>query len=208
MAARPRFERLARLTGKALLPFWAAAGIAVGGTLMVGHWYTLPMPNPQDAQVTAALNQLRGPDERHSWLLVHFLYAECRCSQRIFEHLLTRGRDPAFAEKMVLIGEHSTSVPRATAAGFAVDVVSVPELAARFHVQSAPLFAVISDTGTLSYLGGYTERKQGALILDQSIASDLRKSKHVASLPLFGCAVSRSLQRALDPLGIKYDQKG
>jgi len=53
-------------------------------------------------------------------------------------------------------------------------------------------------------LGGYTERKQGFDIQDVSIVERLRNEKSVAELPLFGCAVSRSLQALLDPLGIKY----
>jgi hypothetical protein len=66
------------------------------------------------------------------------------------------------------------------------------------------MFAVMDPSGGLRYLGGYTERKQGLMIEDVTIVERLRSERPVVELPLFGCAVSRSLQAMLDPLGIRY----
>jgi hypothetical protein len=82
------------------------------------------------------------------------------------------------------------------------------ELAARFHVQAAPLLAVLSDAGQIRYLGGYTDRKQGPLIRDREIMDGVRDRKQTPELPLFGCAVSQSLRKIIDPLGIKYGREG
>jgi hypothetical protein len=176
--------------------------IAVG-TLAVGHWWTLPKPDLKDALVRAAIHdQLQGPSGR--WVGVHVLYSMCKCSERILRHLAERRPLPGMTEAVVLVGKHDEFERMIRETGYALDVVTPEELSQKYHVQSAPMFAVMDPSGALRYLGGYTERKQGLMIEDVSIVERLKSERSVAELPLFGCAVSKSLQTLLDPLGIKY----
>ena len=177
------------------------------GTLMVGHWYALPTPAAaQRPAVAAALSTLRSSDDRARWFSVHVLYAECRCSQRIFEHLYTSTRPADLSEHILLIGAHEEYARRAREGGFGLTQVEPEELARRFHLEAAPLLAITDSTEQLRYLGGYTERKQGLDIQDLAILERLRSQQSPDELPLFGCAVARALQTLLDPLGVKYRQ--
>jgi hypothetical protein len=46
---------------------WAGLLLVVSETLMVGHWYTLPKPDKDDAVLTNALSELRAPKDVGSW---------------------------------------------------------------------------------------------------------------------------------------------
>ena len=192
--------------GIVVLCTWAAVASLVLGTLMVGHWYALPAPaNAQRPQVAAAIAALRPANKSDQWFAVHVLFAECRCSQRIFEHLFTRQRPAQLAEHVLLVGDHEEYIGRARKAGFGLTLVKPAALKARFHIEAAPLLLVARPDGGLGYVGGYTARKQGLEIQDMEIIADLQRHQAVDELPPFGCAVSRALQELLDPLGIKYN---
>ncbi len=188
---------------KALVAVWAALAVAGGATLMAGHWATLPRPATSNAQLASALADLHA-DHGGQWQVVHFLAADCRCSQRIVTHLTSKPRPHDVHETIVLVGDDDEIRQRARHQGFHTLVVSPDELKRRFGVTGAPLFAVASPGGAVRYLGGYTNRKQGADIRDTSIIASLQHDEAVTELPLFGCATSVALQEVLDPLGIKY----
>jgi hypothetical protein len=194
----------ARWIGRIVLSFWVPLALVVVGTLAVGHWWTLPKPDTHDLLVRAAIRDRwqRGPADR--WLGVHVLYSACKCSERILHHLVERRAMPDMTEAVVLVGSNAAYEGMVRGSGYDLEVVTPAQLAERYHFESAPMFAVMDPSGALRYLGGYTERKQGFDIQDVSIVERLRNEKSVAELPLFGCAVSRSLQALLDPLGIKY----
>ncbi|MDD9947196.1 MAG: hypothetical protein OXU20_39520 [Myxococcales bacterium] len=195
-----------RALGKAVLVGWAALALLVLATLMVGHWYTLPVPGPEARpRVAAALSALRSNSDHGRWFAVHVLYTECRCSQRIFDHLFTSQRPAGVGEHVILVGPPEGYEERAKKAGFAVTVTEPEALRTRFGVEAAPLFLVADPGGTLRYAGGYTERKQGLEVRDLVILEALRGQTLMDELPAFGCAVSRSLQDLLDPLGVKYE---
>jgi hypothetical protein len=173
------------------------------GTLGVGHWWTLPKPAAKDPLVAAAIHdRWQGPAPR--WVGVHVLYSMCKCSERILHHLVERRPLPDMTEAVVLVGANDELERMVRATGYELEVVTPSQLSENYHVQSAPMFALVDPNGVLRYLGGYTERKQGLAIQDVSIVERLRSEQSVAELPLFGCAVSRSLQALLDPLGLKY----
>lgn len=67
----------------------------------------------------------------------------------------------------------------------------------RYGIEAAPLLVVLSPGGQIRYAGGYTERKQGPNIDDLRILDDARRPGVLASLPVFGCAVSDRLRRQL-----------
>ena len=183
---------------------WAALLLVIVGTLMVGHWYTLPKPDKDDAVLAGALADLRGPKAVDRWMAVHVLYTECRCSERIFEHLFARELVPGLSEKILLVGANSSIEAQARKSGYEVTVLSPAALREQFALESAPLLLVTNPKGSIVYSGGYTTRKQGPDIRDVSIITSLMRQQSTDELPLYGCGTSTELQSALDPLGIKY----
>jgi len=187
------------------LAAWVGLSFVVQTTLMASHWYTLPTPDRADAALEDALGELVPPHADGSWVAVHVLYSQCRCSQRVFDHLFESQRPDGLHETVLLVGEDASIEARAASAGFDVWVVSPPELESRFGIVSAPLLLVLGPDAGLRYAGGYTERKQGYDVQDLKIVESLRRGDDPAGLPLYGCGVSKELQQLLDPMGLKYD---
>ena len=177
-------------------------------TLSAAHLYALPKPAISDPALEAALVGLRGRADRDRWLAVHVLYAQCRCSARIVEHLAA-SRRPArgrVGETLLLVGDASdlrASVDRITARGIRVLATTAEQLRDRFHVEAAPLLLVVSPGGQVRYSGGYSDRKQSLALRDRDIIEELTAGGSAPELPLLGCAVSEQLQRLLDPLALR-----
>jgi len=185
---------------------WAIVSFLTASSLMVAHVYALPKPNAADRAVERAMNGLRSPADADRWLVVHVLYAQCRCSRRIVEHLATSERAAGVHEKVLLVGNNAELDSRlrdVTLRGLSIVKTTSAELRDRFHVQAAPLFLVIAPDGTVRYSGGYTDRKQGLDIRDTTIVRELLSNHAARELPVFGCAVSKELQRLLDPLSLR-----
>ena len=188
---------------RVFLVIWATSLTFVGACLMVGHW--IPLPTPTSDQLlngSPALTRVDG-----TWSTFHFLYADCPCSRRIFENLVTRSSHQDVNEQIVLVGDAPELASRAKARGFHVDEVAPEELKVKYAVEAAPLLVVVDPRGRVRYCGGYTERKQGFEIKDTVIVSNLLAGEEVESLPVYGCAVSRSLQAVVDPLRIKSSSR-
>ena len=190
--------------GVVIFWLWVPAILVPCAYLMAGHLVTLPRPDPADPDVAQAIDAARAPRERGVWMAVHVLSGGCGCSGRVLEHLVERRPMEGLREKILFVGEPTELLRRAVAAGFTVESLTGDELAARYRIEAAPLLLVADPGGELRYSGGYTERKQSPTIGDVSVLSRLRAGERVAPLPLFGCAVSRHLQKTLDPLGLKY----
>lgn len=182
---------------------WALIAFVVTGTLASAHEYTLPRPADPEA-VARALAGRRSPRDRGRYLIHHMLYRECSCSKRIIDHLLARRALPDAAERLVLVGSDAELARRAIDAGYEIEQITPLALESRYHVTSAPLLLVSDPNDALVYVGGYTRVKQGPEIRDLSIIGELRRGRRALELPLLGCAVSRSLQKILDPFGLKY----
>jgi hypothetical protein len=136
---------------------------------------------------------------------VHVLYAACRCSQRIFDHLFESARPSEYRETILLVGDDPSVAARASAAGFDLVAVTPQALATEFHIEAAPLLLVLDPDGRIRYAGGYSERKQGYEALDVEIMLGLMSGVAASELPLYGCGVSMELQAVLDPMGLKYE---
>ncbi|TPV93925.1 MAG: hypothetical protein B7733_18000 [Myxococcales bacterium FL481] len=192
-----------RLVPGAVLGVWAGLAVAVGATLMAGHWYTLPVPEISP-QLAAALHDLRPQRDESRWLAIHVLYAKCGCSQRIFDHLFETDRPAAVDETILLVGADSSIRERAATAGLNLKQITREELKQTYFMESAPLFVVLDSDGAPRYVGGYTERKQGYDVQDLKILAALQSGQPGHELPLYGCGVSQELQDYLDPIGVKY----
>ena len=178
---------------------WFVVSSVIVSTLMVGHWVTLPKPERLDTWV--ALRTLRTTDA--PLMAVHVLYADCECSRRIFDHLVTSKRPSNTEEVVLLVGRAPDFETHAAARGLRIHRIKAPSLKQDYGIEAAPLLAVLSDQKT-EYLGGYTDRKQGPDIRDVEIIEALAENAAAKELPLFGCGVSAELQVLLDPLKVKY----
>lgn len=173
------------------LALWAVLTPLLGGTLLMLHESPLPVRTP-----------LQGtPAPR--WSVLHLLAARCPCSARVLISLLNRGARPDVAEKIVLV-EGTLEQARAIAErGFAVDCPGSEELEPRYGQSGAPLLVVHDLQGRAVYAGAYSPRPEWPS-QDGEILNRLLAGQAVNPLRPQGCAVSRSLQKRLDPLGLKY----
>ncbi len=198
---RPMRSWFVRLTFAA----WLGVSTIGAGTLMVGHWYTLPKPAADDAQLISALGALRPVGRERDWFAVHVLYSSCPCSVRVLDHLFSPERNADVQEEILLVEPDAQIEERAASAGFSVTVVTPEELASEYGIEAAPMMVVLDPSDRIRYAGGYTERKQGVDIRDLAVLRTLRdEAARTIELPLFGCAVSFELQSILDPLKLKY----
>ncbi len=190
-----------RSTSRLGLAVWFALMLVVCSTLLSRHLLALPRPSA-DAAFARSMASLRGPADEGRWMLVHVLYAECRCSQRIADHLMTTARPTDVREHVLLVGTDADLESKLIAHGFLLARVDQSELHDRYHVDAVPLLIVAAPDGSIRYAGGYTPRKQGLDSQDLEILASTRASRVVDALPVFGCAVARRLQSAINPLGL------
>jgi hypothetical protein len=175
----------------------------VTGLLMASHSLALPRPAGHDPRLATGLAALRPAERAGDWLAVHVMYAQCRCSQRLIDHLASRPHPPGVSEAVLLAGSDEVLEARLRDAGYRLEVIEPAELERRYHVTAAPLLAVLDASQQLRYLGGYTRTKQGPAPQDTAIIASLMRVERVADLPLLGCAVSERLRAMLDPLGLQ-----
>lgn len=169
--------------------------------LAISHWLTLPHPAKQDQRLAAGLATLAA--EAPGWLAVHALYTDCKCSQRIIDHLTTTERPRGVRELVLLVGEDAELRDRLTRRGLRTIELSPEQLFARYGIESAPLFLFVDPRREVRYIGGYTGRKQGPEIMDLAIMQGILGGADPAELPLYGCAVSERLKQLADPMAIK-----
>ncbi len=188
--------------GQCAIGIWASGMIFVVACLMVSHWVALPHPAATDQVWTTQLSQTRNTQD-DPWTVFHFLYGDCRCSRRIFKHILDRVPVNGCRERIVFIGTDTQLTEAAMQKGFEVDCVTPEILKSRYGVEAAPLLTILDPAGTVRFTGGYTAHKQGPQIQDVKIINALLSGAIVDELPVFGCAVSDRLKSLVDPLGLK-----
>ncbi|QDT57565.1 hypothetical protein SV7mr_00470 [Stieleria bergensis] len=209
------------LTGKqvmqsSLVVFWATFLSVISVALMLTHWVPLPAPSPN--QPVSAIVPEAGlqsaslgfgwshdaESDTPSWRAYHFIYSQCPCSLRVMRHLANRLSLDDIAETIVYVGsEPPREETLLTENGYSIDVVSAQELFSQYGVQSSPLMMIVDPQGMIRYSGGYTSRKQGYAIQEPAIIEQVISGQAVDSLPVYGCAVSKSLKDLVDPLGLK-----
>lgn len=185
------------------ITLWFCGVVVLMAALAINHLFSLPGPARRDSKLAAGLAELL-PDDRGGWASIHVLYTECRCSQRIFEHLRTSDRPRGLHEIVLLVGDDRDAIaPQLVQRGFEVVSIAEDKLDARFGIEGAPAFVLVDPARNVRYSGGYTSRKQGPDISDLAIVREIREGGEVADLPLFGCAVSQRLKALLDPFAIR-----
>jgi hypothetical protein len=194
-----------RVVVRGAFAVWVVLCVVAGGYMLSSHLLTLPTPELSDLGPQHSAVAERRSTQQGRWLVVHILDQECKCSLRVLDHLLAAPRPADVVERIVLIGGKVSPAQRAAiqARGLDLDLVTPEELADRYRVQAAPLLVVIDPADRVSYVGGYSSRKQSADLRDVAIIEALRRGESVTPLPTFGCAVGRSLRARIDPLGIR-----
>lgn len=196
---------LKTLLAHGVLVLWAVLVLVGGAYLMADHWIVLPAPNNQDDKLQQALAANRNTDEQGQWLAVHVLYSKCTCSLRIIEHLFSQPRIPGIKEKILFIDAPKPEwLTQAQANGFSYQELTPQQLHTTYNVSAAPLLVVVDPESKLRYVGGYTLSKQSADVKDLAIIGTLLAQQVVVPIPLFGCAISKELQKLIDPWGLKY----
>jgi hypothetical protein len=198
-------KRLRELLPRMAFVIWIPAVLVPSSYLLARHVVTLPKPAAADPALVDSLRNLRGVGDAGMWMTLHVLYGECGCSQKVLTKLLLRSPRRNMRERIVFIGsENDDSVrSKATALGYAFELVTREQLVERYHLEAAPLLVVADPADRIQYVGGYTDRKQGQVIRDDEVLDRLVAGRVVEALPTFGCAVSKKLQSAVDPLGLR-----
>jgi len=186
------------LSGRVGLVCWAISISLLSAFLMARHLVALPRPTEETT--ASAFAKRSTPGEQARWRAVHVLSASCGCSMRVLAHLSTSARPAGVAERILWVGPPSAETAAAERRGFIVTPVTSAELGSVYHIEAVPLLLVLDESGRVRYSGGYSNRKQGRDLEDLQIIGELQAGRATASLPVFGCAVSRDLQRALNPL--------
>jgi hypothetical protein len=177
---------------RALLVVWLIMVVVVGGALTALHVLALPDQTPAWAPPTG------------QWAALHALSGKCGCSRRVADHLEQRRANVDLHERVALIDPTPGQAQRLRAAGFEVDEVTASQLETKYGLTAAPTFVLRRPNGAVAYSGGYAPR--GNLpARDLELVSQAQQSPApIAPYPLFGCAVSRQLQAAVDPLNLKF----
>lgn len=182
------------------LVLWAVLSALLGGLLLVRHLVALPTPPPTDVTLRDAIRTALPTAE---WRAVHFMYRACKCSRRTIDHLLATPRPAATRELVVVVDDDGAAGPedaRLAAGGFGVEVIRPDELHTRFHLEASPVLVIMTPDDRIVYVGGYNRHKQSAAYEDLAILAEVRADRSASSLPVYGCATSERLARALDPL--------
>ncbi len=167
-------------------------------TWMASHHVPLPPPSGTQSAQPSSLEA--------GWRMVHVLAAECGCSGAVAEHLARRGATAGVAEEVWWIGETSGPTTPLAGSGFTVVPTSADTLQHRLGLEGAPWLLIYDPEGHLRYSGGYaaTTPRRGAALEDRTLLARVQSGETVTPFPAYGCATSRRLQTALDPLGLKY----
>jgi hypothetical protein len=196
----PPRRRSPRVALAGVLGAWVVATVALGAILLARHELAMPVPPPTDPALTAAVAARARPD---AWTAIHVMYPACPCARRVIAHLRARPHPDGVVERVVLVADRPDHrlADALAARGFAVEHATPAVLAAAWHVEATPLLVLAAPGGALHYVGGYGRRKQSPTIEDLAIIADARRRAPPSALPVFGCATTRRLARAVDPLG-------
>lgn len=176
-----------------------AAAILVGDLALASH---LPFSPDLSHFKNLAFSTNAAPK---TWRAVHVLAAGCRCSRGVARHLASRGPIAGLHESVLLIGSDAVITGLVAQTTFPETVIKPGEAAERYHLEGAPWLVMIAPDDSIRYAGGYSaDRNARGGYLDVAIWKAVSAGNSYRSLPAFGCAVSERVQRAIDPLGLKY----
>lgn len=178
--------RWGRAAGRVALVAWFISAVGLSLSLLSKH--LVPFRGPARTAELKRLFDQRPVDAGDRWLAVHVLNGECRCSLRIRDHLANTRRPAGWDEVVLWVGSMPEG-PDLTRRGFAVRRVNAREVA-RYGIHMTPVLVTFDPRGAITYVGGYSDRKQGPDMQDARVMSTVRRGAAMESLPVYGCAVS------------------
>lgn len=188
--------------GKVFLGLWVLAISVLLTLLMAGH--IAPFVQTGVAATTANFAHTLSQSTQ-GWQALHVVADGCNCSNDVINRLLSRGREARLAaEGVVLVGHRPDLAQKFTAAGFAYTEMASSDVAEQIGIEAAPTLVLIDERAAIRYTGGYYARRERTEALDHSVLTAAMVGQEVKPLPVFGCAFSKRLQEAVDPLGLKY----
>lgn len=194
------------LVGKVFLAVWGLT-VSVLLTMLISQHLAPFAAAPANTKTLGFIARMTGAVNR--WQMLHIVVDDCACSTDVIEHLLARKREPRLdAEALVLVGHRPDLGARFAQAGFAYSELPATDVVAETGIEAGPTLVVVDDAGVIRYSGGYYARRERTENLDGAVLRDLMAGREVAALPVFGCAFSKRLQAASDPLGLKYTPSG
>lgn len=137
----------------------------------------------------------------------HVLASDCKCSQAVFERLVSRRASPVEREEVWWIG--GTPPASLTEAGYRARAATADEARSSLGAVGAPLLVVYGATGAELYAGGYADRRihHATDVQDLEIVAESRAGRAPRAKPLWGCLTGASPRQSADPFGLKYDTK-
>src|SRR5215470_16195653 len=125
-----------RWAGKLFIAAWILVTLTGLASLSLSHMVAMPEPD-DEARLARAMLALRR--ERATNFLVHVIYGGCSCTERLFTHIVERGRLRGAEEVVLFVGDDPAKRQAAERAGFGFTTVSAEELGARYGLEAAPI---------------------------------------------------------------------
>lgn len=199
--ARATLPRWTELLGRAAIAVWFVSSAFGAAYLLGAHVSGLPVPDPDDPRLAAFVGARRHAGRP---LALHVLSAACECSRRIVARLEVRAPRRDVDEVLLFVGDAPASlVSVAGAEGFVVETTTPDALAVAAGVEVAPLMVVARADGRVAYVGGYTERRRGAVAQTEALLDAVLRGERPTALPVLGCATTARLAERVDPWGIR-----
>ena len=183
------------------LVIWFALSLVGLASLSVNHIFAMPIPK-DEVKVTRSIWTLRKGQE--PYFVVHVIYQNCSCTESLFAHLLQRGRFPKSEELILFVGENDGKKKKALEKGFRFLQSDATHLEVKYGLESAPVLLVFDGRGQMRYIGGYYNHPSAIFPLDVKVFEQVNHQKAPKTLPIFGCAVRRGVQKSMDPFGLVY----
>ncbi|MBO9666704.1 MAG: hypothetical protein J7501_07800 [Bdellovibrio sp.] len=177
-----------------VMAFWG-----VGTLLLVSQFYGWHLMS------FSALPSL-GQKQQATWGLTHVVSAECKCSAKVIDYLIARGPSADAKEEIVVLGPMPAQAQALKDKGYSLRALKPEEMTDDISHLGVPFLLISTPQGDNVYAGGYSEKsvQDGSPIRDLEILHSLQGKGTAKSFPIFGCAVSRRLQKVIDPFSIKY----
>lgn len=145
----------------------------------------------------------------NKWTMTHVISEGCKCSSVVLQYLQSRQARADVNENVIVVGKISeTEMKNLLANKYKVAFKTAQDMDQSI-AGGVPFLMITSNKGEALYSGGYNQSKVNSVsdIHDLEILDSYKNGKSIASLPIFGCAVTAKFQHMMDPLGIKYTQK-
>jgi hypothetical protein len=181
----------------AALGVWFVA-ISVPLSRWTASHHALPGP-------VADTNETAAAQSATEWRAIHVLSSQCGCSELVAEHLIARRAQAGLEEHIWVVDGPAAWEARLSAAGFKVSPHTGESLAANTGIEGVP-WLLFQRGKFVGYSGGYSVQppRPGSAFEDLAIWRTLETGGTPKRLPAYGCATSRLLKAARDPLAVKY----